>query len=451
MEKHRFLMSHRPTVKKVANTLLVCMGLLLSVQYLYAQDKKINVKGLVKDTSGEVVIGASVLEKGTTNGVITDLDGNFVLNVSSKGTLVVSYVGYATQEIPVNGKSSFQIVMNEDSKVLNEVVVVGYGTMRKKDLTGSIVQIRPDKLANEKPKTVQDVLRGTPGLNVGYDDSAKGGGSMQIRGQRSVYTDGAHNDPLIILDGMMFYGGLSEINPEDIGQIDILKDASAASVYGAKSANGVIIITTKKGQKGKPQINFNASIGFATLNYKRKVFGPEGYLQYRRDWYKTQTYGVNADTGAYEAYQATDKKGKYGYYDQPTAENLAKYGITMDQWKAYDPNVATGALDNEIWGRRIGMYSNTLDNYLSGYNFDWYDYSFRTGINQDYNVSISGASDRMSYYLSLGYLSNEGVVKGQDYSAVRANMKVEGKVTNWLTVSANVNFQDRSDGDMSVD
>lgn len=225
------------------------MGLLLSVQYLYAQDKKINVKGLVKDTSGEVVIGASVLEKGTTNGVITDLDGNFVLNVSSKGTLVVSYVGYATQEIPVNGKSSFQIVMNEDSKVLNEVVVVGYGTMRKKDLTGSIVQIRPDKLANEKPKTVQDVLRGTPGLNVGYDDSAKGGGSMQIRGQRSVYTDGAHNDPLIILDGMMFYGELSEINPEDIGQIDILKDASAASVYGAKSANGVIIITTKKGRK----------------------------------------------------------------------------------------------------------------------------------------------------------------------------------------------------------
>lgn len=451
MEKHRFLESHGLTVKKVFSTLLICVGLLLSVQGLYAQNKKINVKGTVKDASGEVVIGASVLEKGTTNGVITDLDGNFILSVSPKGTLVFSYVGYATQEIPVNGKSSFQIVMNEDSKVLNEVVVVGYGTMRKKDLTGSIVQIRPDKLANEKPKTVQDVLRGTPGLNIGYDDSAKGGGSMQIRGQRSVYTDGGHNDPLIILDGMMFYGELSEINPEDIGQIDILKDASAASVYGAKSANGVIIITTKKGKKGKPQINFSASVGFATLNYKRKVFGPEGYLQYRRDWYKTQTYGVNADTGAYEAYQATDKKGMYGYYDQPTADNLNKYGITMDQWKAYDPNMAAGTSDNEIWGRRIGMYSNTLDNYLSGYSFDWYDHAFRTGINQDYNVSISGASDRMSYYLSLGYLSNEGVIKGQDYTAVRANMKVEGKVTDWLTVSANVNFQDRSDGDQAVD
>ncbi len=168
------------------------------------------------------------------------------LKVNPNATLVVSFIGYKMVEIPVKGQRNVKVTLQEDSEMLDEVVVVGYGQMRKKDLTGSVIQIRPDKLANEAPKTVQDVLRGTPGLNVGYDASAKGGGSMQIRGQRSVYTDGGHNDPLIILDGMQFYGELSEINPNDIGQIDVLKDASSAAVYGAKAANGVIIITTKK-------------------------------------------------------------------------------------------------------------------------------------------------------------------------------------------------------------
>lgn len=205
------------------------------------------IKGTVVDTNGEPVIGATIQVKGTTNGIISDIDGNFTLmGVSSQATLVISFVGYKTQEIQLNGKTTVKVVLKEDSEMLEEVVVVGYGSMRKKDLTGSVIQIRPDKLAAEAPKTVQDVLRGTPGLNVGMDTSAKGGGSLQIRGQRSVYTDGGHNDPLIILDGMQFYGELSEINPEDIGQIDVLKDASAAAVYGAKAANGVIIITTKR-------------------------------------------------------------------------------------------------------------------------------------------------------------------------------------------------------------
>lgn len=139
--------------------------------------------------------------------------------------------------------------------MLDEVVVVGYGTMRKKDLTGSVIQLRPDNIALENPQSVQDVLRGTPGLSVGMATDAKGGGSLQIRGQRSLYTSGSHNDPLIILDGMMFYGELSEINPDDIGQIDVLKDASSAAVYGAKAANGVIIITTKKDYKGNRPSN----------------------------------------------------------------------------------------------------------------------------------------------------------------------------------------------------
>lgn len=148
--------------------------------------------------------------------------------------------------------------------MLEEVVVVGYGTMRKKDLTGAVSQINPDKLADQNPGTVQNLLRGTAGLDVGISNDAKGGGSLQLRGQNSVYTGGNHNSPLIILDGMDFYGELSEINPADIAQIDVLKDASAAAVYGARAASGVIIVTTKKGKLGKPTINFGVNLGIST-------------------------------------------------------------------------------------------------------------------------------------------------------------------------------------------
>lgn len=293
------------------------------------------------------------------------------------------------------------------------------------------------------------MLRGTPGLNVGYDATAKGGGSMQVRGQRSVYTDGGHNDPLIILDGMQFYGELSEINPQDIGQIDVLKDASAAAVYGAKGANGVIVITTKKGKTGKPTINVGMTLAANTRSTFRDVFSADGYTQYLTDWYKAQTYGVNPETGAYEAYQARDKKGNLvkpaGYYDNPAL-------LPADQqaaWAAQSNNPA-GASMRYIWGQRLGMEDVVLDNFDQGNTFDWYDRTFRTGFNQDYTASISGASDRVNYYLSFGYLSNEGAVRGNDYSAIRTNMKINGKITDWLEIGANVNFQDRSDGDIQV-
>ena len=205
------------------------------------------VKGIITDERGEPIVGATIMEKGTTNGVITDMNGVFTLQIPGNGALLqVTYIGYATQEVTVKNQSDVRIVLKEDLLAVDEVVVVGYGTMRKKDLTGSIMQIRPANIANEKPKTVQDILRGSPGLSVGYDASAKGGGSMMLRGQRSVYTDGGHNNPLLILDGMIFYGELSEINPDDIAQIDILKDASATAIYGARAASGVIIIVTKK-------------------------------------------------------------------------------------------------------------------------------------------------------------------------------------------------------------
>lgn len=422
-------------------TFITCVVVCLCSMTAFAQT---SVTGNVSDVNGEAVIGASILEKGTTNGTVTDIDGNFTLNVSQGAILQISYIGYVTQEVPVTGRS-LNIILEEDTQTLDEVVVVGYGTMRKKDLTGSIVQVRPDRLANESPKTVQDILRGTPGLQVGYDPSAKGGGSMQIRGQRSVYTAGGHNDPLIILDGMHFYGELSEINPDDIGQIDVLKDASAAAIYGSRAASGVIIITTKKGRLGKPVVNVNMNTGVTTKSVYREVFGPEEYMKYREDWYKKDTYGVNASTGKYEAYQSSSMVNRPGYFDHPN--NLGRYGVALDDWRAYSTN-STGESDASIYARRLGLEGGVLNDYLAGNTFDWYKHTFRTGFNQDYNASVSGASDRMNYYMSLGYMRNEGAVKYDDYETFRANLKLEGKVTNWFEIGANVNFQDRSDGNL---
>lgn len=467
MEKQKI--SARAGMSRVLYTLAICMALILNVQFVNAQKTTINVRGVVNDAMGPV-IGASIVEKGNTgNGTITDMDGNFSLKVPSNGAIIVSFIGYKAQEIPVNGKTSFNVTLKDDSEMLEEVVVVGYGTMRKKDLTGSVIQIRPDKLANEAPKTIQDVLRGTPGLNIGYNADAKGGGTMMVRGQRSVYVtdkdnpaNDTHNTPLIILDGMQFYGELSEINPEDIGQIDVLKDASASAIYGAKGANGVIVVTTKKGKMGKPTINVTATIGINTKSAYRDVFSASEYMQYREDWYKVATYGKNPITGAYGAYGAAKwvpKKGGQegdgdwvfntpaGFYENPN--NFSKYGITEDQWRAYTTNGADESALS-IYAKRMGLTDAVLDNYLAGKTHDWYDQTFRTGINQDYNANISGASDRMSYYMSFGYQKNEGAVKGNDYSAMRANLKVSGKVTDWLEIGANVNFQDRTDGDIQV-
>jgi TonB-linked SusC/RagA family outer membrane protein len=417
-----------------------------------AQPVKQNITGTIVDAQGEPVIGANVVEKGTTNGTVTDIDGRFTVNVNNDAVLQISYIGYLAQEVPTAGKNSVSIILQEDAKSLEELVVVGYGTMRKKDLTGSVIQIRPDNIAIENPKTVQDILRGTPGLQVGYNASAKGGGNMQIRGQRSVYTDGGHNSPLLILDGMQFYGELSEINPDDIAQIDVLKDASASAIYGAKAASGVIIITTKKGQMGKPVINVSTNIGMTQQSDYRKRFSPGAYLQHRQDWFTLRTYGVNPETGAYEAYQARNTDGNLayptGYFDR--IGNVGRYDVSEDMWRGYTVNEPDES-DLSIWARRLEFQGNALNNLLAGKTVDWADKTYRTGFNQDYNASISGAGENVNYYFSLGYLKNQGAAKSDEYEAIRANMKVDANITKWFQVSANVNFQDRSDGEIGID
>ncbi len=247
-----------------------------------------SIKGTVVDTEGEPLIGATVQVEGTSVGVSTDIDGNFVIRAAVGQTLLVSYVGYSPKKVKVTDSTAdLRVELSLNAEMLEDVVVVGYGVMKKKDLTGAITQIDPNKIADSNPQTVQDILRGAAGLQVGYDPSAKGGGSLELRGKNSL---GTESSPLIILDGMQFYGELSEINPDDIKQIDILKDSSSAAIYGAKAANGVIIVTTKSGSNtGKPSVTFSANWGINTRSSYRKYYDADGYLNYRSDWYKRDT------------------------------------------------------------------------------------------------------------------------------------------------------------------
>ncbi|MDD4438096.1 MAG: TonB-dependent receptor, partial [Tissierellia bacterium] len=400
-------------------------------QVAQGQQHEVTIRGTVLDDEGEPIIGANIVEKGTTNGTITDLDGHFSLNTASDAILVITYIGYKAQEIKAVTGTTMEIELEENSKLLDEIVVIGYGTMKKKDLTGAINHIQADKLAKEKPASLQDIIRSSPGLNVSMTNNAKGGGSMIVRGQRSLK---GGNGPLIVLNGMIFQGDLSEINPVDIESVDILKDASSAAIYGAKSANGVILITTKKGTEEKPTIRFDASLGFVTMGVNRHVYNPQEYLDYRSDY--------AASSNGY------DKKG---YYSKPTAENLSKYNLTEEQWKNYDA-IGQGSTNMEdIWLQRIGLGDLERTNYSAGNSYDWYNASFQTGLRQDNNVSLSGKTDKINYYWSLGYLDSEGIVAGDRFETYRTSLRLDAQVTNFLDAGVNLNLQSRDEGFRPVD
>lgn len=427
----------------------ISMWLLTLLLGFSAYAQSYTLKGVVQDPLDEPLIGVSVRNLNTNVGVVTDIDGNFQIAVKNGDKVEFSYVGFVSQTVDVTGQNDLQIILSESAENLNEVVVIGYGTARKKDLTGAVVQINPDKLADQNPNTVQDLLRGTPGLQIGYNPDAKGSSSIQLRGQNSLYTAGDHNSPLIILDGMQFNGELSEINPDDIAAIDVLKDASSAAIYGAKAASGVIIITTKKGKEGKPTVTVSMNLAANTKSAFREVFGPDEYLKYREDYYKNQTVGVLPD-GTWGNYANGVPTGYYDYYGNVEA----MYGITPEQWGSTGTVTLgeKGTLE-EVYASRLNLNqaSNVYANFLNGRKtVDWYDLTFRTGFNQDYNGSVSGATENVNYYFSVGYLKNEGAIRGNDYQSIRASMKVNAKITPWLEIGANANFQDRSDGDIQV-
>ena len=387
----------------------------------------LNIAGKVTSSAGDALPGVTVVLKGTTIGATTDADGKYTLSLpdnTNQGTLVFSFIGFTTQEVPLNGVSTLNVTLKEDVRTLEEVVVIGYGTQEKRDLTGAVSQVKATQLENENPNSVQDVLRGNiAGLNVGLDASAKGGGSLQVRGQNSL---NANSSPLIVVDGIIYYGALSDINPNDIETIDVLKDASSAAVYGAKSASGVVLITTKKGKEGKPVVNFDASVGLATMSVNEQVYGPNEFIAWREDVQNSRD--VNA--APYE-------------YSNPS--NLPS-DIPLSTWLAG----ATGD-PTDVWLQRLGFNPIEIQNYKAGKTVDWYDMVFQNGMRQDYNVSLSGKKEGVSYYMSLGYQDNEGVIVGDQFETIRSRINLEGKVNKFLTVGLNTQFSDRDESHTRFD
>lgn len=402
------------------NLWFIVFLLCISVTVAYAQE--VQITGTVLDETDMPLPGVTILLKGTTKGTTTDLDGKYSISASRASTLVFSFIGYDPIEREVGNQSIIDLTMNPNASDLEEVVVIGYGTAKKRDITGAVSSVNPSKLENENPNSVQDILRGNAaGLNVGISTSAKGGGSLQVRGQTSL---NAGNSPLLVLDGAIYYGELADINPNDIENLEVLKDASAAAVFGAKAANGVILITTKKGTVGKSTIKFNANAGLATMATYPDVYGPDGFVSWREDVFKS----INA--GGYDPYEFSDPR-------------KLPSDVSLEDWMAYDGSSGDPVT---VWLQRLNMQPEEIKNYLAGNSVDWRDKIFQTGFRQDYTVSLSGRTDNVNYYWSVGYLNNEGIIIGDEYETIRTRVNLEGKVNKWLTVGMNVQFatQDQS-------
>jgi len=395
---------------------------LLQPDAILQQNREIS--GIVLDTKGEPIIGAIVIQKEKlSNGTVTDVNGSFTISVPDNASLVVSCVGYIQQEIKITTQSSLRITLQEDLKALDEVVVIGYGTRRKRDLTGAIAQMKSNEVINEAPRDVRDMLRANvPGLNITYSTGAKPGGEMEIRGRSSLT---AGRNPLLVVDGSIYYGSMEDINPSDIETIDILKDASSASVYGAKAASGVIVIMTKKGNQGKPKIDFNATYGFVNMSVNQPVYDGAGYLQWRSDLQDVR----------YQSLASTHP----GMYHDP---RKLPSGVTQEQWLKYDTN------DGDVirtWLRRLELQDNEIENYINGKETNWYDAVFRNGTQQDYNVSLSGKREDISYYWSIGYANNEGLIVGDGFSTIRSRLNLDADVTRFLSVGVSTQLAVRDE------
>ncbi len=421
--------------------LLLLMVFIVTISSAIAQKA---ITGTVSGEDGTPLPGVTVFVKGTTIGSVTNLDGVYNLEVpNSEAFIVFSFIGMKTQELQVGSQSTINVTMQADVIGLEEVVAIGYGTVKKKDLTGAVTQINAEKLESEATSNMTSLLRGSiPGLNVTMSRSAKGISGSQdllVRGQTSVRADDPNtsdddddlekaNAPLIVVDGMIYYGDLADINPVDIEAFDVLKDASSAAIYGSRASNGVIIITTKKGKKGKPTVNFTASVGVATPSSAGLDFmDGDQFIAWRIAGFESNERHQN-DIGA-------------GYYY--SSDNLPS-GVTLEQWKAYDGSSASTDLTG-IWLNRLGFSPIEITNYKNGNRYDWKPDYLQTGLTQDYNVSLSGSSDAASYYFSLGYVNNDGIRYNENYEAIRSRLNLEATVNSWLKVGTNTQFSVRDE------
>lgn len=378
------------------------------------------ISGNVKEKSTNLALpGVNVLVKGTGRGVATDVDGHYTVAARTGDTLTFSFIGYVTQEIAVGNRTVVDIELDPSASQLDELVVVGYGTVKKSDLTGAVVRLDASTFQDQPMTQMSDMLTGTiAGFNANQATGAAGGSSMEIRGPKSL---NASRAPMVVLDGVIFNGSMADINPHDIEAVDVLKDASSAAVFGARAAAGVILVTTKKGKEGKPAINFTTNIGVSGTTNQYKSFDAEGYPVFRRDVLRA----INPNMPGY-------------YYDNPTQ---LPPGVSLDQWRNASNNPQTD--NTREWLSRLRFFDVEVENYLNGNTVDWYDAVMKNGVRQNYAVSVGGGSKDISYYWSLGYDNNEGVIRGDKFSAIRSRLNVDFRVNDWLSLAAYTQFADR--------
>ena len=382
------------------------------------------ITGVILDKTGETVIGASVLVKGTTNGTITDVDGNFTLNnVQENAVLQVSFVGYKTQDIALKGQSNVKVTLEEDTEVLDEVVVIGYGSVKKSTLTGAVAKMDTKGIQDRPLARPETALQGQlAGVTV-RTTTGEPGADMQIR-VRGAASVNANSDPLYVVDGVPMTT-LSGINPADIASIEVLKDAASAAIYGSRGSNGVVIVTTQKGKTGKPKVSFNASVGFQTLEKKIDLLSATEWMEFRTRW-----------NDAYYLSEAQKKGITNASIRDDNATRLANVGV-----KAGTDNAYLYILDDRWFNylsqdmRDSHTYTPTSESLSL---LDWQDEVYRTAIVQDYSLNVSGATDNVSYLFSGGYMNQEGLATGTGYKRFSFRANVESKINKYLSIGMNL-------------
>lgn len=379
----RQLDGNLPPCKKAAErknkilSLLFFFMAFISVQ-VYAQDIKI-FGTVISGSDNYPIIGANILVKGTTIGTITDVDGNFSFEAPKGSTLVVSYIGYQSQEMQVSGNAPIKIVLSEDSEKLDEVVVIGYGSQKKSDMTGGIVAVGNEKLQMVSTNNLMDKLAGqVPGLNITMEKASPSEDQvLRVRGENSLTAD---NSPLIVLDGIPYSGSLGDIDPDNIENLSVLKDASSAAIYGSRGANGVILIQTKKGKKGTATVSYKGQIGLSQPERRVDVMkGPE-YVKF-----------------------------------------------LQDQWAYMNYN---GVIKNP----EDILNVSEIENWKNGIETDWQDQIFRTALTNSHQISVSGGTEKTTYMASISRLNQEGVVKDTGMKRTNIALNITQQLGNWLTI-----------------
>ncbi|HUX58576.1 MAG TPA: TonB-dependent receptor [Bacteroidales bacterium] len=363
--------------------------------------QQLNISGTVTDASTrEAMPGVNIVVKGSSTGTLTDISGKYTITIPDQnGVLVFTFIGYDPFEATYSGSATINVALTPTTQALDEVIVIGYGTQKKSDLTGSVVRVNMEDKATLANINVTSALSGaSAGVNVSNNGLAGSEPDLSIRGQTSL---SANDDPLIVLDGIIYNGAISDINIGDVESIDILKDASSAAVYGSRSANGVMLITTKKGKTDKPVVSFNMYYGYQDMtNNPMRVMNAEEYTVRLTDYYYQQDL--------------------YTWY---------KTNPTSATGKPVRPDVT----DRNVVASRLRTQEEK-DNYLAGNEINWFDEVTQLAPIQNYNLSLSGKGERSSYFVSGSYTNEEGILLNDKFQRLTLHTNIESKVTDWLTL-----------------